>query len=189
MEEHLRSNLIRVLDKAINAIKESDIKALKDISNETVHDATVYQDEYSITIAVLIYSLSKVYEREPHYGKFKGWKLFCFDCFRGLEAAKERLVANDIPNFEKVLTEYTGTLEKIDKKLKMHIQDVFQKARINKASRLYEHGISAGRTAELLGITKYEMMDYIGKTYIADVKENKTIDPIFRLKFTRGLFK
>ena len=27
----------------------------------------------------------------------------------------------------------------------------------------------------MLGINKYELMDYIGKTYIADVKENKGV--------------
>ncbi len=189
MDEHLRSNIIRVLDKVITAIKDQDIKELKELSNETVHDATVYQDEYSITIAVLIYSLSKIYERETHYGQYKDWKVFCFDCFRGLEVAKEKLIANDLPEFEKVLKEYTATLETVHKKLKVYIQDVFRKAKINKASRLYEHGLSIGRTAELLGITKYEIMDYLGKTYIADVKENTTLDPIDRLKFTRSLFK
>jgi len=99
------------------------------------------------------------------------------------------LVANDLQGFEKVMKQYTATLEKIDKKLKVHIQDVFRKARINKASRLYEHGLSVGRTAELLGINKFEVMDYIGKTYIADVKENITIDSIERLKFSRSLFR
>ena len=189
MDEHIRNNIIRVLDKATKSIKEDNIKQLKDLSNETIHDATIYQDEYSITVAVLIYSLSKIYERETHYGKFKGWKIFCFDCFRGLEVAKEKLVANDLQGFEKVMKQYTATLEKIDKKLKVHIQDVFRKARINKASRLYEHGLSVGRTAELLGMNKFEVMDYIGKTYIADVKENITIDSIERLKFSRSLFR
>ena len=189
MDEHIKHNIIRVLDKAVNAIKDEDIKQLKDISNETIHDAAVYQDEYSIAVAVLIYSLSKIYEREANYGKSKGWKIFCFDCFRGLDAAKERLGADDIKGFEIVLKQYTSTLEKIDKKLKIHIQDIFRKTKINKASRLYEHGISMGRTAELLGITKFEVMDYVGKTHIADVKENFTIDPVNRIKFTRGLFK
>ncbi|MBI2148923.1 hypothetical protein HYU23_04535 [Candidatus Woesearchaeota archaeon] len=189
MDEHLKQNIIRVLDKAIKAIKEENIIYLKNISNETVHDATVYQDEYSIAVAVLIYSLSKIHEREEHYGKFKGWKMFCSDCFKGLETAKERLISNDIQGFEKIIKQYTINLEKTDRKLKVHIQDVFRKARINKASRLYEHGLSMGRTAELLGITKFELMDYIGKTYIADVRENITINPVERLKFARGLFK
>jgi len=189
VEEHIKSNLIRVLDKAINAIKTKDTISLKEISNETIHDATVIQDEYSITIAVFIYSLSKIYEREQNYSKYKGWTKFCLDCFKGLEIAKQKLIANDIKGFELVLKEYMSTLEKVDEKLKIHIQDVFEKARINKASRLYEHGLSIGRTAELLGISKFEAMDYVGKTYIADVKENTTINPIERLKFARGIFK
>ena len=189
MDEQVRHNIIRVLDKAIDAIRTENIKNLKDISNETIHDATVYQDEYSTTVAVLIYALSKIYEREIHYGKFKGWKTFCFDCFRGLDFAKERLVEGDVVGFDDILKKYITTLEKIDKKLKTYIQDVMQKARINKASRLYEHGLSLGRTAELLGISKFELMDYIGKTYIADMPGNVTLSATNRLKFARGLFK
>ena len=65
---------------------------------------------------------------------------------------------------------------------------MLNKARINKASRLYEHGISIGRTAELLGVTRFELMDYVGKTYIADVKENMTIGARERLMIARRLF-
>lgn len=189
MEEQVKQNVIRVLGKIIEAIRDEDIKRLKDLSNETIHDATVYQDEYSVTIAVLIYALSKIYEREIHYGKFKGWKIFCFDCFRGLEVAKDKLVAGDIAGFDSVLKKYVSTMGKLDIKLRNYVQDVLRKAKINKASRLHEHGLSIGRTAELLGITSFELMDYVGKTYIADVKENITISAIERLKFSRGLFK
>ncbi len=189
MDEHVRNNIIRILDKAVIAIKEEDIKQLKDLSNETVHDATINQDEYSITIAVLIYSLSKIYEREIHYGKFKGWKIFCFDCFRGLEVAKEKLVSGDVEGFDSVLKKYIATLSKLDIKLRGYIQDVFRKARINKASRLHEHGLSIGRTAELLGVTRFELMDYVGKTNIPDVEGSVTMNVLNRIKFARGLFR
>ena len=189
MEEQVKHNLIRILGKTIEAIRNEDIKQLKDLSNETIHDATVYQDEYSITLAVLIYTLGKMYERDYQYGKFKGWKIFCFDCFRGLEAAKEKLEAGDINGFDAILKNYVSIMDKVHHKLRNYIQDVLRKARISKASRLVEHGLSIGRTAELLGVTRFELMDYVGKTYIADVQENVTIDVAERLRFARGLFR
>ena len=38
-----------------------------------------------------------------------------------------------------------------------------RKASINKASRIYEHGISLGKTAQLLGITQWELTEYTGQ--------------------------
>ena len=78
-------------------------------------------------------------------------------------------------------------LTKLDPKLKIHIKEVFEKARINKASRLYEHGISAGRTADLLGISTWELMDYSGTTGLADKGITKDVKE--RIKIARELFK
>ena len=189
MEEQEKSNLIRVLIATVDAIKKQDIMQLKNLSNETIHDAAIYQEEYSISIAVIIYALSKIYEREFNYKKDKGWNSYCIDCIKRLELAKEKLSLNDISGFDKIIKEYLDSLKKLDIKLRDNILEVIHKAKINKASRLYEHGISLGRTAELLGISRFELMDYIGKTGISDVQENQTIDPIKRLKTARGLFK
>jgi len=106
-----------------------------------------------------------------------------------LEVAKEKLENNDIQGFEDTLSKYIKNLNKVHIKLQQSIQDVFEQAKISKASRIHEHGISLGRTAELLGITRFDLMNYIGKTYIADAKEAFTIDPEKRLKFARSLFK
>jgi len=189
LEEQQRNNIIRILTETLKALEEGNIKELKDLSNQTIHDATTVQDQYSITIAVLIYSLSKIYEREFNYNKFKGFKVYCYDCVRGLEVAKEKLENNDIQGFEDTLSKYIKNLNKVHIKLQQSIQDVFEQAKISKASRIHEHGISLGRTAELLGITRFDLMNYIGKTYIADAKEAFTIDPEKRLKFARSLFK
>ena len=189
MEEEQRLNIIRILNEAVKAIENEDIKTLKDLSNGSIHDASIIQDQYSITMAVLIYSLSKIYERESHYGKFKGWKVFCFDCVNGLRLAKEKLEKKDVVSFDKLITKYIKDLSKHDEKLRKYIEDVFNQAKISKASRIHEHGISMGRTAELLGITRFELMDYVGKTYIADAKEAMTIDPVKRLKTARSLFQ
>jgi len=189
LQEEQRVNIIRVLDEAVKSIKDGNIVLLKDLSNETIHDASTVQDQYSITIAIIIYSLSKIHERETHYGQFKGWRTFCYDCVRGLELAKNRLEKFDIKGFDREIKNYLNTLKKLDTKLKNYIQDVFERAKLNKASRIHEHGVSIGRTAELLGVSRYELMDYVGKTFISDVKDNLTIDPVKRMKITREIFK
>ncbi|HLC58368.1 MAG TPA: hypothetical protein VJI68_00755 [Candidatus Nanoarchaeia archaeon] len=189
MDNKEKQHLMNVLDQATDAINKQDLKLLKDLSNETIHSAAIYQEEHFITIAVLIYTLSKFYERDYHYAQFKGWKNVCVGCSNKLEEAKEKLSRNDFDGFNESLKSYLNILKNMDKKLKYYIEDVIRKAKINKASRLYEHGISLGRTAELLGISKFELMDYIGKTGIHDRKEVITLDPLKRIGFMRELFK
>ncbi len=188
MEESIKQNIIRILDRALHAVKEDHVKDLSDLSNQTVHDATVHQDEYSVAIAVLVYTLSKIFAREVQYNRYKGWKTFINDSIKFLEQAKTKLSSEDIAGFDDSLKNFRETMQRLDKRLKVYVQDVLQKARITKASRLYEHGLSMGRTAELLGITRFDLMEYVGKTYIADVKEGITINAKDRIKFARSLF-
>ncbi len=185
MEEHIRDDILEVLRQTIKAIHREDIKALKDLSNMTIHNASIHQDQYSISVSVLVYSLGKLYEREQ-YGQYKSWGFFCVGCVDKLQEAVRKLELKDYPGFDKVLKEFLKDLNKADKKV--YVKDIFQRAKINKASRLHEHGISLGRTAELLDISQFELMDYIGKTYIADVKEILTISEKDRLKTARSLF-
>ena len=51
------------------------------------------------------------------------------------------------------------------------IKEIFEKSRINKGSIIHEHGISIGRVSELLGISKWELVNYIGKTGVHEIHE------------------
>ena len=68
------------------------------------------------------------------------------------------------------------------------MQEVIEEAKIKKGYKLHEHGISLGRTAEILGISQWELMNYVGKTKISDVDIVPT-DVVQRLKLARGIFK
>ena len=59
-------------------------------------------------------------------------------------------------------------------------------ARIKKGSKMHQHGISMARTAELLGITQWELQDYIGKQQEWKIKEMPVLK---RLKIAREMFK
>ena len=78
---------------------------------------------------------------------------------------------------------------KLSGKLKTYIQEVFRRASINKASRIYEHGVSMERTANLLGVTMFELSEYAGQTGISDVSLSKTLGVKKRLKFAMEMFE
>jgi len=78
-------------------------------------------------------------------------------------------------------------ISNFDSKLNLYIQKVIDEAEIKKGSKLYEHGISLAQTADLLGVSQWELMKYIGQTKIAD----KFVDEVNvkdRLAHTRRLF-
>jgi hypothetical protein len=184
-----KDNILRILEETKQAIKSGDATKLKELSNQTVHTSSITQDPDNITIAVMVYSLSKILER-TEYNSLPGWdRLYrlILDSINNLSIA----VQEDNPKkIKKYLTSWRKSIEKLSGKLKIYIQDVFRKAEINKASKIYEHGISMGKTASLLGITMFELVSYAGqKQEIVNLPLGHTIDIKSRIKLTEDLFK
>ena len=73
--------------------------------------------------------------------------------------------------------------------LKPYIHEVLRKASINKASKIHEHGISLGQTANLLGITQWELSEYVGRKEITDRKYSQTINTRVRAKMAMEFFR
>jgi hypothetical protein len=184
-----KENILRILKETKEAVKNNDSLKLKELSNQTIHTASITQDPDNISLAVVVYSLSKIIERKS-YQDFKGWDkfyksiIFSFDNL--LEATKKNdsgKIKNSLLAIQKIISGLSGNL-------KIYIQDVFRKAQINKASKIYEHGISMEQTAHLLGITLFELASYAGqKPEIANAPLSKTLDIKSRIKTAEDLFK
>ncbi len=188
LKKEIKKDILEVLTKSLSAIKRNDITELRELSNHTLHTISVYQDDYSAGIAVLIYSLSKIFERSD-LKRFKDWDNFYESCLTNLKNAKESLEKDDVEFYVKSIKSLLGAVRRLETNLGKYIADVFSSAKIHKASRIHEHGISVGRTAELLGVSEWDIMEYIGKTGISDVPFSISKKVNQRIKFTRSLFK
>ena len=188
MNEDVKKEIIEILKKSLDAINKDDVKTLRDLSNKIINSSSVTQDEDVITIAVMMYSLSKIFERSD-YRKYPGWNLFHETTINSLKGSLFALENNNMINFEKNIKGILDVIDKLDNKLRNYIKDVIHDSQIARGSRLHEHGLSLGRTAELLGIDKWELTEYISKTGIAEIKEGVTIGVEKRLRIVRGLFK
>jgi len=180
-------NVLRILKETQEAIKQNNASKIKNLSNQTINTASLTQDPDNILVAVIIYSLGKIFERE-NYREMKGWNVFQKTVISSLEKSTQTLEKNDEKGFRKNFQTIKDAINKLSGKLKKYIQQVFEKANISKASRIYEHGISMEQTAKLLGITMYDLADYAGKTGISDVPENKTLDAKSRIKLAMDIF-
>lgn len=187
MDNQVKEDILNVVKNSLDAIKNYDAIRLRDLSNQTLHSSSIFQDENSISIAVLCYALSKIFER-MQYREYKDWNIFYETCSNNLKNAKEYLEKDNIKDYQGSIKNILNVIEKLSSNLKRYVKEVIEQAQIAKGSRLYEHGISIGRTAELLGISKWDLMDYTGKTGISDVEENISMSIDKRIKFARSLF-
>lgn len=186
MEE--RDNTLRVLNETKIAIEKEDIISLKELSNQTLHSASIYRDTDSIAIAVIVYALSKMLERS-NYRNYRQWPSFiknfkiCIDrAIIALEKNQESYFQAQLKCIRKQIGNLAGNFRK-------HVQDVFKKAEINKASRIYEHGISLQQTAHLLGVSIWDLAEYTGQSGIADVNLNLTMPEKLRIKQALDIFE
>ena len=182
-------NVLRILKETKEAIHKGDVIALKEISNQTNHTAAVTQDPDNVAVAVLVYSIGKIIERSMD-GQKKKLEGFYNRVSFLIDKIIFELKRGDPDEIRKNLNYLRKDIEKGSKDFKKHIQDVFRKASINRASKIYEHGISMETTASLLGITMYELASYSGqKQVVSEEKEEKTISTKERIKLAMGMFE
>ncbi len=173
-------NILEILEGTKVALKEKDVLKLKELSNQTNNTASKTQDSDNIAVAVIVYSLAKIIERG--YAKNLG------DINRKIDSVIQGIKKKDDGLVKKSLRELRAEIGKSSGRMKKYIGDVFRKASINKASKIYEHGVSMENTAKLLGITVWELANYAGQTDISDAPEGKTLRVKERIKIAKDIF-
>ena len=98
------------------------------------------------------------------------------------------LEKNNLDKFREEIHFVTKLIDNLNGNLKIYISEVFRKAQINKASRIYEHGISMEKTAKILGISVWELAEYAGQTRIADINLSVTLPIKERIKNAEEIF-
>lgn len=187
-EEVELKNLLDIIYQTINAVNKRDLTLLRDLSNRTLHTASIYKDTDSISVAVIVYSLSKLVGRTDYYHQ-KQFNVFMKKVLVDLDNGATNLKKRKFQQFHKNLKSITSAINNLDGKLKQYVQETFREAQINKASRLYEHGLSLAETAELFGISVWELSEYVGRTGIPDVDLSLTKSIRERINLAKKLFE
>ena len=183
MRKEVRTDLAAMLRGAILALQEGNSSALAELSNHSIHNASIYGDEDSLSAAVLLYTISKLLARGSAVAN---GKTFASTIVQGLGRVAAAVKADDEEAVHQCMRSLFAEIEKFDSKLKLYITEVITQAQIKKGSKLYEHGFSLAHAAALLGITQWELQSYIGHTTIADMEEGTDIRS--RILFARTLF-
>ncbi|MEM4330945.1 MAG: hypothetical protein QW273_02975 [Candidatus Pacearchaeota archaeon] len=183
-----RNNVLRILKESLSAITSNNPEKLISLSNQTIHSAAIFQDPDNIIVAVLIYSLGKIFERESYKNK-EGWDSFYQECISELKNAIYFLEKEDLEKFRSSLGKIRESANKIEGELREYIQDIFYKAQINKAFKIYEHGISSERTAKLLGISLWDLSSFIGQSNVYEAHLYEKVSIKERIKLLEEFLK
>ena len=124
-----KENVLRIFQETKKAIETGDAIKIKHLSDQTINTASLTQDPDNITVAVLIYSLSKVIGR-PGYKNLSGWNNFYKIYITGLNNVINALEKKDDNSLNKNLENMRNAINKVSGKIKQYIQDVFRKASI-----------------------------------------------------------
>lgn len=185
-----RENILRIFKETKEAVSKGDSNKIKSLSNQTTNTAALTHDPDNIAAAVVIYSLSKIIERGG-YKDLPGWKKFYSSYLTAIDNIILALEKKDDKSYRNNIESIQSAMGGVSEKLKNYVQEVFHKARINKASKIHEHGISMERTASLLGITMYDLASYVGEKNFdkSDIDLSKEISIKNRIKTVMEMFE
>ncbi len=187
MNEIIRKDILSVLKNSLKAIKKEDSIELRSQSDKTIHNSSTFQDKYSITTAVVIYSIYKLFDKNK-VREYPGWKSFEKFLILELKKSVNYVSKNRSEQYLESLRRIVRSMTKLDKGVGLFVDHVIHVTKIKKATKLHEHGLSTSRVAELLGIQKWEVMSYLGHTKTFDTSLNRSKSVKDRLNLTSKIF-
>ena len=166
MDDELRIDIQNVLDGAYGNIKSGRYDILHGLSDHVIHSLSIYQTKDILKVAVLVYSLNKIFEEE----KFEaaGIERFKAQVLKYLDTARTHLRTGKDDRYYETLDKLWAYVKKFSGMIKLYVEDLLTTARVSKGGKLYEHGLSLGKAAKTAGITEWELMSRAGKTKISE---------------------
>jgi hypothetical protein len=183
MIPEVKEDIRSVLRKTIAILEqkeERDALEMKELSNHVIHDATLFEDKDAISVAVFVHALAKILEHSSNRMNYRDFSSLLKNCLHELEV-------NDLQGFHGIMRKLYTLTERYDSKLNLYATDVLHHAQIKKGCKVCEHGVSCAKSAELMDISQWDLMQYLGKTTHADIDADGH-DIRTRLTFVRGLF-
>ncbi len=182
MKEEIRKEILYDLEKAIKILQqreEKDVEELKELSDHGIEDAALHKDLDLISITVLIYSIYKIARIMPEKDYLQ--------LFNELKFARKFLEHNSLGRYNKSIKSLFDIIKKSDQKIKEHLQDVMDAAKIKKSAVLLHKGLSIGQAAGLMGLTNWDLQQYAGRT-VALTQHQETTPAVKRVQTAFKLF-
>ena len=171
MDEDVCVDLIGTLKSIKAAMEKRDSEELKELSNHTIHCSSIYQEKNALYIAMITYSISRIIKRngaqEKHKTEFED---FINSMNNKLGSLIEFLEDRNFDKIDECIKEMFKEISDFDKYFGGYIKDVLDFSRVQKGTKIYEHGLSLSNVAELIGVSKWDLMEKVGEKKELDDK-------------------
>ena len=148
---HLLSNSLAILQT-----KEShDTEALKELSEHSIEYIAMHKDLELVSVTVLIYSFYKIESCLKEQDRTK--------VVTELTTAISSLKKKQFGRYNNSLKLLYTIVSNCNERIKEHLQDVMDAARIKKGTSLLQHGLSIGQAAGLMGLSNWDLQAYSGR--------------------------
>jgi hypothetical protein len=176
-------NAFVFFEKIKKAIENRDANKLKDINNKCSLELALFQEKYLFYTSLIAYCLSKIITK-PRYGNLSQ---LLKRVMKFLDVASSEARAENARGVENALENALFEISKLEQVDKRFIHDIIEKGRTKIAALLYAEGVSLDTAVSLTGAQRYEVLNYSGKTMMAD-RFGKTLSVRERMKKARELF-
>lgn len=159
MQDEIKKEILYDLQQALQILEQredKDIEELGKLSDHAVQDVALYKDLELVSITVLLYSLYKVgmnLSKEDYR-----------DVLKELKSAQDTLQQGALGRYNRYIQSLFQLVKKSNAKIKEHLDDVMQAARIKKGTSLLQRGLSIGQAAGIMGLSNWDLQQYAGKT-------------------------
>jgi hypothetical protein len=182
MKKEVKKEILFDLDRVIEILRKTELgdgEELKQLSDHSIEDVAIHKDLDLISVTVLIYSIYKVLSCMKEEDKK--------DLIVELENAKNNLNQRNLGRYNRNMKSLFTIVRGCNAKVKVHLQDVMQAARIKKGAVLLRKGLSIGQAAGLMGLSNWDLQEYASKTVAAE-PFNVSAPAKKRLQFALKLF-
>ena len=178
MHAVIHQKLLSVLSEAVKLLKQNNAYDLGHLSNELIQYTSIYQDAYSVSTSVLLYSLAKTL----NHGLVS-----VHEVLPKIENALTFLEKKDERGYERVIQSLISLIKRRDTHAQAYLRTVIELTQLKKSCALCANGISVGRAAEILNVSRWDLMKQMGLTRLNEVKEKRELLEE-RLALARRLF-
>ncbi len=182
MKEVVKKIIISTIDKVLKVLEteeKSGYAGLKQLSDEIIEDVALHKDLDLISMAVLVYSLYKVSDcaipsiKDEIYSK--------------LRSSSKSLKENQFRGYNQNISKLYSLVRSCSPKIKEHLQDVMQAAKVKKGTVLLQKGLSIGQAAGLMGLSNWDLQQYAGGTSAIETT-HEVVKATLRLKKALQIF-
>ncbi len=165
MSEEVCEDLIGTLKKIKSALELRDSPKLKELSDHTIHCSTIHREKRAVYIAMIAYSLHKILEKSVIY---RHHQEELNDFLKGVDENFGALIAflesRDFKKFSEAIVSILKEISEFDSSFGKYVEDVLEFAKVKKGAKMYEHGLSLSSVADMLGVSKWDLMKSVGET-------------------------